>query len=579
MNKVLNLLQTQLVKPFLLSFKRFPETVITGLVIMVLTYVSIWSPFTQLMSTIMDDVITPMWLMLILFAAWTLWREQHPSSNLVRWIGDNVIVAIGIIYYLAAPTATNSLIELTRYSALIGIAVLGFFIAPYYLNRKGFALYSLHVFTKALVTAFYSGVIWLGFSAILVTIEGLFRVNIDGDWYSYLYATIIGLTTIPVFLGQVPSAIESFETSTMNKIWRTVFVTIIVPLLFVFTLILSVYLLSQLIPSSPYEPMVYLGSALALAIVGGLMLVLTEPVAQDYPHIQFFIKYWPFALLFIVAGYYFEGIRGALSNGFATVHAFFLFLGLFPIGVLVTHFKWQALRPMMTLLVAVDTLTLTFLAPYINAFAVTRYVLASEWKSLLVANNMWVNNEIVPNPSASTEVIGRFSHILTRASEVGLDILIGLPDDFDLFDAPDVLGFEFDATWNPIDRISYHNLSSEETTSLPSGAYDAIAFMAGLETIEFDDYMLSYSESTDLVTLRQTDVIVSFDIEEIASALKPYSLTAENVIRSNDQLTFTIANGEDQLILAIHSISFTYDPDTSDYDLTYWQVLVGVVRG
>lgn len=576
MNRFLLLLKSNLVDPFVRSFQRFYETVSFALLMMLIADIIILVDNSPL-DEVLWDIIGSGWIVLFLLAAWTLWVERFQYQLSWRWLGDGVILLVGIAHYFLAPTAASEFVEITRYIGLLLLAMFAFLVAPYFMRREGFSLYVLYVDTKFLVTGFYSLVLWGGLSAILATIEGLFSVSIDEKIYMLIIATILGLVTAPVFLGQVPDKAVEMVPEAMNKIWKTVFSTIVLPLVMVFTVILIIYVLTSLIPNSPYDSLIYMSSSLGLAVVGIITLFIMDPFRDQLAHVKFYLTYWPFALLAVFVGFYSEVIRSISEMGFSAVHGYFLLAGVFAPSVAIVYILRHPRRIIFTILIAMDTTLLVTLLPFANAIAVTRYAVNAELRQLLNENGMLVNGEIVAQPSLDEAIQGRVSNLILRASEVGFQSIGVLPDDFMLEDFEDVFGFTFDGVWNPIDDTLYYTFMFDSMSlGIDTSAFDYVMIMPTLQNEVAGPYTLVWNRTSGQLTVSGTGMNVVVDFDDIATQLRPLSLNGQPKDLTLEELTFVTSSGSDTVTIFFRSINFEYDTSAQTYGPYFADFVVAI---
>lgn len=70
-------------------------------------------------------------------------------------------------------------VEISRYLGTLLLLILAFFYIPKIKNGENYEKYVIKIFSGGFLTTIYSGVLFLGITAILLTINGLFDVNIN----------------------------------------------------------------------------------------------------------------------------------------------------------------------------------------------------------------------------------------------------------------------------------------------------------------------------------------------------------------------------------------------------------------
>jgi len=132
-----------------------------------------------------------------------------------------------------------------RYIVLSIVAYSFFFMVPYLRNKKGFSNFVLYNIGKYFLTVLYVFVIYVGMSAVYLTINVLFELNLPGEVYIDAFILTSVVFGSMHFLGSIPDA--EHEKIAVSMLFERLFVYIVWPLLSVYTVILHVYFLRILV--------------------------------------------------------------------------------------------------------------------------------------------------------------------------------------------------------------------------------------------------------------------------------------------------------------------------------------------
>src|SRR5690606_7885089 len=100
---------------------------------------------------------------------------------------------------------------------------------------------------RFVVTYVYSVILYLGLAAIMGTIKLLFDANIPWDIYFDMGVIVAGIFAPAFFLSDVPMRDEEISEESYPKVLRVLLQFIILPLLFVYTMILYAYFAKSIV--------------------------------------------------------------------------------------------------------------------------------------------------------------------------------------------------------------------------------------------------------------------------------------------------------------------------------------------
>ncbi|RUA29805.1 MAG: hypothetical protein DSY76_03020, partial [Bacteroidetes bacterium] len=239
---------TKAIEQFRSVFSRFPATVITTLVAMVLV-----------LFLIEVDSHDAVYFEKVLRAVFVLSLGVFMFTAL-RLLGDkNPLCIVGIValvgYYLILPNMKDvpSGMVFMRHFFLI----LAFFImiwwAPFWKSNPDNRLfweYNQQVVFGFLTSIVFTIVLYAGLSGALYALDSLFSLDIAPKRYGQLWVLTIGLFGVPYFLAQIPKDTKDLMPHTYTKV-ETIFTKyLLTPLVIGYFVILYAYTLKILVTQS-----------------------------------------------------------------------------------------------------------------------------------------------------------------------------------------------------------------------------------------------------------------------------------------------------------------------------------------
>jgi|GEM_PF-744522 len=457
MNKFAAFLKGSLLDPFIRSFFRFTEAIIWSVILVIVTIIEM-----EVTTTFpFYEVIAVMWLVLPFLIFKTLLLERLKLPNYWKYVLTASILLLGVAYFfIRQMTVDDGVMWEIRHLTLWAIALISGLTVSYFPKRENFSTYLIYLASKFFATVFYSAVLWGGLSAVFGSVEALFNVNLGDYFFLELFTAVVGLVSVPVFLGFAPKIDDVMGTEQYSKIWKTVFSFIILPIVTIFSFILLLYVVTSTINSN-YYPDVYLISSLAVAFVGLITILVLEPFEKETAHIHFFSKWWPIVLMAIFVGFYFEMIRGIIDYGMTLMSTTYLYLSFWVVACAILHFirKYPLKMKFGQTLASAMVCTLLFISyvPYINVLSIATYSLNNRFERLLTEYGMVENGEIVhaTDPLTVTEMNTIYT-MVQSFYEIGYSRIELLPDNYVYTDFETVFGFPDEYQYEETDMFSIY---------------------------------------------------------------------------------------------------------------------------
>jgi hypothetical protein len=297
-----------------------------------------------------------------------------------------------------------------RILMLGGLVHLAIAVVPYWKSGvQDIALWEWNkvLFTRFLLSAFYSAVFFLGVVLALVSIDKLFGVKIDEEYFGRVWVFCAFVLSPFLFLGGLPEAEERVGLTLDYPKWIHFFCKfILLPLVVIYFVILFAYALKILIGWSWPNGMVGL-PVFILASVGGLTGLLIWPLSKVEPITPWAKSFWrfffplfiPLAILLLLAMQ-----RRIADYGFTELRFLGLLLGLWILGVSI----FFAIRPGASFKVIPWSLIALGLVFSVGPLSPASVAFKSQWgrlNDLLQQEGLLANGSLSSNPhEVSTEV-------------------------------------------------------------------------------------------------------------------------------------------------------------------------------
>ncbi|MBI4947629.1 MAG: DUF4153 domain-containing protein [Bacteroidetes bacterium] len=273
-----------------------------------------------------------------LFLSMSLISERRDHGAIQKYTAQIFGLLILTGYYFLLPEFRKMTItDGTRYALFTtGLHLLVAF-SPFIARGEinGFWQFNKTLFLRFLLSALYSGVLYLGLALALIAIDQLFNVKIRGERYGQLWFFLAGIFNTWFFLSGVPEKFEELETSTDYPKGLKIFTQfVLLPLVTVYLLILYAYGVKIIIQwELPKGWVSYLVNA--FSVFGILSLLLIWPIrnAEGNTWIKIFSR-WFYRALFPLIILLFVAIGKRVAQYGITENRYFvLIVALWLVGI------------------------------------------------------------------------------------------------------------------------------------------------------------------------------------------------------------------------------------------------------
>lgn len=426
-----------------IAVNRFPETILLSMLAVVLGIALNRTGYGEPLKETLERLLMVNILALIASATATIACERTNQSRQRR-----IMIQVGVllftgIYYMLMPEDMRSYFYM-RYTALVALLFIGFVLAPYFYLRDGLSRYALYLMGKFFQTMLYSLVLYGGISMMIFTIRTLFDVNFSYHIYADVFIIISGLFSVTYFLGNVPSVETEILLAHYSKLFKTLFLYIVTPIISVYLMILYAYFIKVVFEWTLPKGMIG-NLVLWHALVSVVTLFFVRDLKSDLKWLARFIKVYiplmivPLGMLFVAIGIRID------AYGVTMPRYFVVLLGVFSALSLALMYLKQKDTAIAVVVVLMLAICLSFYGP-LSGYHMTLRNQNNRLEALLIENQLKnVAGEFVANSALGTReqrAVNEQINFLLRNYEVS-DIT-ALPPDFSRENAIEYLGFGID---------------------------------------------------------------------------------------------------------------------------------------
>ncbi|MEA5082725.1 MAG: DUF4153 domain-containing protein [Lachnospiraceae bacterium] len=518
--------------------------------------------------------------------------ERFFSKEVTRFIlmGCGVIVTLG--YFLILRSAPELSMEIGIRTAVAILALFFAFIwVPVIKSSISFNESFMAVFKAFFHSVLYSTVLFGGCCLVISAINMLiFKVNYNA--YSHtanivfvLFAPIFFLSLIPIYPGENSKDTdlekmvlqeEIIKRATFCPKFLEILISyIIIPLTGVFTLILMIYIvrniLGQFWSNNLLEPML-----VSYAITVILIYILSSGLENKFAVL--FRRFFPKLLVPIVLFQIAASVISIREMGVTHTRYFAILFGIFAVcsGIVMSLLPVKKNGIIAAMLIGFSVVSII---PPIDAFSVSRLSQERTLKAVLTKNDMLNNNTITPNGSISNEDKKVIVSVVEYLSRMGYGNKIGLlPENFSHYENfYDTFGFyEYD-----VPEKNYYSINVFLSSNVPVDVAgndvlvhtyinyqeNTVAKICDIENMG-NNYSLERTMSGEKydITLRNdnNNELIRFDTNEIFSRYSNYDVDKGEI--SNEEAIFYTESDDAKLTFVVQHASINNYGDKTQYD-------------
>ncbi len=342
----------------------------------------------------------PLFTVLACYAEKIGWNKK---KNLLLQFAAAVLLAL--YYFTLPPDIDEPFYHLQRY-LLLNIA-LHFLVAflPFLKGAQvpGFWQYNKTLFLRMLMSALYSGVLFLGLISALAALDYLFGVNIDEDSYLELWLLMAGIVNTWIFLAGVPQNLENLNSVSEYPKGLKIFTQyILLPLVGIYLVILIAYE-AKIIVSWTWPKGLVSQMVLWYSVVGILSLLLLHPLREqgESKWIQAFSK-WFFRALMPLVAMLFLAVLARIGDYGITENRYYVLGMAVGLAFVVLYFVFSKAKDIRIIPVVICLIALIAAFGPWNAFSVSKKSQQNRFEKLLTDNKMLLNGKLQETPADIT---------------------------------------------------------------------------------------------------------------------------------------------------------------------------------
>lgn len=323
------------------AFRRFPFAVLFGALWAFCLSWSIFLPYdAETMRKLLHDLLLAGYLGMLGGIFFPLLGESHSFRSLPPSLLHGIPLLLFLLYFFFLPAnpydAYPQRIYIT-YALWVLALHFGIAIAPFIgvQDDDRFWQYNKALFLRILTSALYSGVLFIGISIALLTIDGLFGLHIDGEYYGVLGAILAGLFNTWFFVAGIPERARELDPEAPYPIGLKRFTQyVLLPLVTIYLAILYGYMIKVMLQGEiPEGITAYL--VLAFSIAGILALLLLYPIQEreEGRWVRLFSKWFHVSLFPVILLLGFAIFQRVLQYGITENRYFVIVLALWLTGI------------------------------------------------------------------------------------------------------------------------------------------------------------------------------------------------------------------------------------------------------
>ena len=342
--------------------ERFPLTILCGIIVFLLSVYVIENSDMKnhnLLNELYKMIILT-GLSIPLTAALELIREKYLSDKnkcIIRVL--NVVITVIFIifyrfYYLNGKDKAGILI-LNNIEKLIATGIiffLLFLLVPIIGKKDEEEKYFQSVVVDKTVTILYSMVLFLGLTAVFLTVDGLSLIKLKEQIYIEIWLFVVFVFAMIFFASKLKKVDENLEEYEIHKIFRFLIYFIVIPLITIYTGILYIYFGKMLITKSWPQGLV---SHLILwyTIFSLFIMIMVTPMREKDLVAKIFKNYFPFVSVPLLILSIVSISKRISQYGVTELRYFIVLLGIWLIFCMVSSIFKARLSVILISLIAV----------------------------------------------------------------------------------------------------------------------------------------------------------------------------------------------------------------------------------
>ncbi len=563
------------------SFKRFPVTLLISCALAIYLIVLRELDLRGEEWDYLYKIAMVLGLGILFFLVIELIIEKFKVKRQVKALLFYLAGGIDLILYYFILLKEVDYISLSRYGGLQIFLFLTFIYIGRWGNDKDIEYYFMDLSHGFSITFIYSFVLFVGLSAIFLTIDQLFDASIPGKLYYYIFLLTSFVFAAALFLSKIPDKEEDYSNVLYNKPLSILLNYIVVPLISIYTLILYAYFFKILLTSTWPKGLV---SHLVLwysTFSVGIIFLLT-PIKETNKFSLRFIQIFPKLVLPVLFMMFLSIYQRIAQYGITENRYYIVLLGLWVLGIMI-YFSLK--KPLKNIIIPISlsfVIIISLFGP-LSSFSISKYSQNKRFNSILEKNNMILNGQIVENPNINSNDKNEINNILYyfEGKDKLKDLKI-LPKEFETKDTINVFGFAYEPDprgYGIYNQYFYYALDDREPMDISSYDYYFTASSWSDSYYEIDQIAIRYSFDNKLILIYENDIeVASIDIYSLAGDLleefQPYD-DYKSTMLTPEELTTYYSIGDIKIKIIFRSMTGTLDGDNKQIDSLDFIIMLG----
>jgi len=325
--------------------------------------------------------------------------ERLKSSRLVFWIIQFAGIVLLFVYYFTLSSDSNY-VDIARFLSFMIASHLLVSFSPFANKRlsteiNGFWQFNQLLFIRILITAVYSGALYLGLTVAILSFDKLFNVHFDDKIYLKLFFVILGFFNTWFFLSGMPENHDELETQSFYPKGLKIFTQyVLLPLVIIYLLILYLYMGKIIIQwQLPVGWVSYLVLGFSATGILSLLLIHLLRNLEGNNWIKIFSKVF-YLILFPLIVLLFVAILRRTDDYGITERRYYVFVLACWLTGIALYFTFSKIKNIKLIPISLCLIAfLTSIGPW-GAFSISQNNQFNRLKEILVKNEILVNEKI-----------------------------------------------------------------------------------------------------------------------------------------------------------------------------------------
>ncbi len=561
-----------------ISAKRFPVALLMATsTVFVLIYMNHLNYDTK---SVMRETITRISMTLALGVPISLcikmfFERVSNLKNMTKGVIYFISSILLVIYYLLLLKEPD-MVAVTRYIAFTISFYLLFTYIPFIKKKENYELYIIKLITRFFITYLYSIVLFLGLSAILFTVDGLFNVNIPSRIYFDIWLMVVGVFAPAFFLGEIPYIGDELKLDDYPKVFKVLLLYIVMPLLTAYTVILYSYFIKVLI-TRQWPKGIISNLVLWYSVISTIIIFLINPLRKENQWANIFTRILPKSI-FLLLGMMFVAIAIRINAyGITEKRYFVLIVGLWVTGCMI-YFALSN-KPRNTIIaISISLIAIMSVIGPLSSYSLSKHSQNNRFEKLVKQHGLLENGMIKPIENISKEARREIGEIVIYFnSNHSLKDLKYVPKDFEISQMEQVFGFPIYR--ENLNYTDYFHYNVEDNNIYDIREFDYFAYITAYgfrdgKPMQNEGVRIAYNDKTNELSIIKNDKVEFVkNLQDVALEINKNN-QKQNLTK--EEATYVIKDDKITVHLLFKSLSASKNVVTDEFSLQSFELNVFV---